>query len=111
MGVKYNGGDVFDAAIQGLMAVPGVTDEMVYETARPLIRSLLDLYWDNADGTVGMYDDKPAIVAAFKDNGIMLFCGGEHPDDGESCEGLERGHAEPHRDHLGRIWTDEESVT
>lgn len=110
MGVKYGGGDIFDAAMRGLMAVPGVTPEMIYETARPLIKSLLDLGWDNADGTVGLYDDNPAIVAAFQDNGILLFCGAEHPDDGESCEGVQRGHKVPHRDYLGRTWTSEESA-
>jgi hypothetical protein len=110
MSVKYDGGNVFDAAMRGLMAVPGVTPEMIHETARPLIRSLLDLHWDNADGTVGMYDDNPAIVEAFRENGILLFCGAEHPDDGEPCEGIQRGHTVPHRDHLGRTWADGESV-
>lgn len=111
MGVKYEGGDLFGDVMKGLTDVPGVTPEMVYETARPLIASLLKLGWDNAEGTVGMYDDKPYVVAAFRDNGVLLFCGSEHPDDGEPCEGLERGHEAPHKDYLGRTWVEEENLT
>lgn len=108
MGVKYEGGELFDAAIRGLLAVPGVTPEMVYETARPLIAGLLEFHWDNAESTVSMYDDNPAVVEAFKDNGVLLFCGAQHHDDGESCEEPERGHKGPHKDCLGRAWVTEE---
>jgi hypothetical protein len=105
MGVKYEGGDLFNTAINGLTAVPGVTSEMVYETARPLIEGLLRLGWDNAGSTVGEHEGNPAVVAAFKDNGVPLFCDTGHPDNGESCEVPDRGHERPHRDFLGRTWT------
>ncbi len=113
MGVKYDGGDIFDAAMNGLMGCPGVTPEMVRRTAEPLIRELLAFGWNNAESTVGEYDENAEIVAAFKANRVLLSCDAEHPDDGEPCEGdgMERGHDGPHRDHLGRAWSDEESVT
>jgi hypothetical protein len=113
VGVKYNAGsDVFEPVIDELLPHRGVIGEIgLQKIASKLVHGLLELGWDNADGTLGLYDDSPAIVAAFKENGVLLFCGAEHPDDGESCEGAERGHTEPHRDHLGRTWTDQESVT
>jgi hypothetical protein len=120
MGVKYEGGDIFDAALNGLMSCPGVTPEMIRKTAEPLIRELLAFGWNNPEGTLGMHAEDPdesdevnaAIVAAFRANSILLFCGAEHPDDGEPCEGdgMERGHLGQHKDHLGRAWTEEESV-
>lgn len=115
MGVKYEGGDVFDATMKGLMAVPGVTPEMVYETARPLIRALLDLSWDNSHSTLGEWEEEsPAVVAAFKDNSIFLTCGVEHATEPWQCE-EEKGHppGTPHIEGKGytdRTWTEEESA-
>lgn len=106
MGVKYEGGEIFEAVMKGLMDVPDVTWEMVFETAKPLIKGLLEFGWDNAESTLGIYDEDPAIVAAFKENGVLLSCGSENPDDGEPCDGLERGHGGSHRDCLGRTWAD-----
>lgn len=102
--MKQGASDVFNAAMQGLLATPGVTQEMVYETARPLIQNLLKLRWD-AYGTAVMYDDNPAIVRAFKDNGVLLPCEAEHPGDGGLCKDPERGHDGPHEDYWGNTWT------
>lgn len=111
MGVKYEGGDIFEETMRALMNGPEATPEVIERTAEPLIRELLRFGWDNADGTLGLYQDNPAIVAAFKANGVLLFCEGEHPDDGEPCDGLGRGHEGPHQDCLKRTWSDEEKVT
>lgn len=113
MGIKYEAGtDVFEPVMAVLLPLKEqVGEEAVQRIASRLIAGLLGLGWGNADGTVGMYDEEPAIVAAFQEHGVLLFCGAEHPDDDEPCDGLARGHEEPHRDHLGRTWADEEGLT
>lgn len=107
MGVKYEGGDVFDAVMKPLLADAWVRSDTVQAVASGLVKSLLDLHWDNADATLGEYDENDAIVAAFKEHGILLPCQAEHPDDGESCEEPGRDHSTPHRDYLGRTWSTE----
>lgn len=112
MGVKYEAGtDVFEPVMDELLPLKEqLGGEVVQRIASKLIGGLLGLGWNNAEGTVGVYDGEPAIVAAFREHGVLLFCGSEHPDDSEPCEDLERGHEGPHRDYLGRTWLDEESV-
>lgn len=113
MGVKHGSGtEVFEPVMTLLLPLKEqIGAETLQKVASALAGGLLELGWDNAEGTVGMYDEEPAIVAAFKEHGILLFCGAEHPDDGEPCEGLGRGHKEPHRDYMGRIWMNQEETT
>ncbi len=110
MGIKYEAGtDVFEPVMDEILLVKEqIGAEAVQRIASKLIKALTEMGWNNAEGTVGVYDEEPAIVAAFAEHDILLFCGSEHPDDGEPCEGLARGHKEPHKDYLGRTWTEEE---
>ncbi len=112
MGVKYDGGDIFDAAMNGLTSCPGVTPEMIRRTAEPLIKELLAFHWDNAEGTLGEYTDNPEIVAAFRANGILVKCDGEHPVNPWQCE-EEQGHypGTLHKDYQRNTWSEEENVT
>lgn len=112
MGIKYEAGtDVFEPVMDELLPLKEqIGEEAVQRIASKLVSGLLGLGWGNAEGTVGVYDEEPAIVAAFKEHGVLLFCGAGHPDDGEPCEEAERGHEAPHKDHLGRTWLDEENV-
>lgn len=113
MGAMYDSGDlVFEPVMGELLALKGqVDDALLQRVASKLIGGLLDLHWSNADATLGLYDDEPAIVAAFKGHGILLSCLSENAEHGWSCE-EERGHypQTQHKDFQGRTWNDEEAV-
>lgn len=113
MGVKYGAGDeVFEPVVDELLLHRSVLGEVgLQKIASKLVKGLLELGWGNAEGTLGMYDDNPAIVAAFKENGLLLACWSEHATEAWQCE-AERGHypAAPHKDYQGNTWMDEEQV-
>lgn len=108
MGIKYEGDEVFDPVMKALLDDAWVRSDTVQKVAFELIRGLMDNHWSTPENSLAAFEDNPHIVAAFKAHGVMLDCGEGHPGDGESCEGLKRGHEEPHQDYLGRTWTDEE---
>lgn len=112
MGVRYDAGDLaFEPVMEELLLLKDqLGDGAVQNVASKLIGGLLSLGWGNAEASLGMHDDKPAVVAAFREHGVLLTCMAEHPDDGENCEDVERGHSSPHRDYLGRTWNDPQVV-
>jgi hypothetical protein len=113
MGIKYDGGDkIFDPVMDELLPLEEqVGPEVIQRVASKLIGGLLELGWDNADGWPGIYDSEPAVIAAFKEHGILLKCMSEHAEHGGVCE-EERGHypATAHKDDQGWTWGDDEAV-
>lgn len=113
MGAQYNSGDqVFAPVMEELLLVKDrIGEEVLQKVASKLIRGLLNLGWDNADGWPGIYDSEPAIIAAFNEYGIQVDCMSENAEYGWSCE-EERGHypASDHKDFLGRTWGHDEEV-
>lgn len=113
MGIKYDVGDkVFDPAMDELLPLKDqIGEEALQRIAAKVVGGLLDLGWGNADASLGMYDDQPAVIAAFREHGILLDCMSEHAEHGGICE-EERGHhpETDHKDHQGWTWSDEEAV-
>lgn len=113
MGAKHEaGGKVFEPVMDELLPLKGqIGEEALQRIASKLVSGLLDLHWDNADGSLGVYDGEPAVVAAFREHGILLKCMSEHAENPWQCE-EERGHhpATQHKDYWGNTWTDAEAV-
>lgn len=113
MGAKYNPGDkVFDPVMEELLPLKGqVGEEVIQRIASKLIGGLLALGWGNADGWPGIYDEEPAIVAAFEEHGVQLDCMSENSEPGGVCE-VKRGHypETDHEDFMERTWNHEEEV-
>lgn len=113
MGIKYDAGDkVFEPVMGELLPFKEqFGSEALQRITSSLAGGLLKLGWDNAEASLGLYDSEPAVVAAFREHGILLDCMSEHAESGESCE-EERGHypATLHKDHRGSTWSDEEAL-
>lgn len=113
MGAKYEAGDlVFEPVMDELLPLKEqIGSETLQRIASKLAGGLLKLHWDNADASLGLYDGEPAVVAAFREHGILLECMSENAERGGTCE-EERGHypGTEHKDFQGWTWSDEEAV-
>jgi hypothetical protein len=113
VGAKYEAGDlVFEPVMDELLPLKAqIGDAALQRIASKLVGGLLGLHWDNADASLGLYDDEPAVVAAFKEHGVLLDCMSENAEHNGVCE-EERGHypETDHKDYQGRTWSDEEAV-
>jgi hypothetical protein len=95
--------EIFDPVARALVDC-GAPDDTKRKVLGDLIRRLRDNDWDTEDESLAEFADDPAIVAAFRDNDVILRCGDEcGPDVYEPCE-EERGHDSDHKDDLGRTW-------
>ena len=98
-----SGGDIFDPVADKLIDL-GVEDQIKTQVLSTLIECLRNRDWDTEEESLGSYDDDPAIVEAFRRNGIVLRCAEEGGPDGDWwCEKV-RHHASDHEDYLGRKW-------
>lgn len=113
MGAKYDSGDqVFNPVMDELLPVKDqIGEEAVQRIASKLIGGLLNLGWNNADGTLSAYDSEPAVVAAFAEHDLLLACMSENAEHGGVCE-ENRGHYPDtdHKDFRGYTWGWEEEV-
>lgn len=113
MGIKYEAGEkVFEPVVNQLLLLRDqIAPESLQRITSRLVGGLLSLGWGNADSWLGLHDEEPAIVAAFREHGIFLDCLSENAAHGGSCE-EERGHypQTKHKDFRGRTWNDEEAV-
>lgn len=64
-----SGGEVFEP-VADVMIHMKLTDAEMYLISVALINGLQSRGWDTENESLGMYQDYPAIVAAFKDCGI-----------------------------------------
>lgn len=96
-------GDIFDPVAQALIDA-GASDDIKRRTLSKLIRKLKDGDWDTESESLGQFSDDPAIVDAFRENGVVVACGDEDgPDGADWCE-LERDHEGDHEDYDGTSW-------
>jgi hypothetical protein len=98
-------GGYFDAVAKALIE-GGATDEVKTKVCSVLIGVFRDGDWDTEEESLGEFQDDPAIVAAFREHGIVLYCHaeGQVQDVWMSCE-RERDHSEStHSDMNGREW-------
>jgi hypothetical protein len=98
-----SGDQVFDPVARELIAA-GAEADMKRRVLSVLIRQLRERGWDTEGESLGLFADDPAIVEAFRENGIVQNCGDEDgPDDSDWCS-QELGHDGNHRDDLGHSW-------
>lgn len=100
-----SGGEVFDPVALALIN-NRATDEMKTAVLTDLIAALQNRDWDTEGESLGEYQDDPAIVEAFRRNGVIIACQAENQDVHVTqwCT-LERGHGgESHEDTGGRRW-------
>ncbi|MER6605880.1 hypothetical protein ABT282_08165 [Streptomyces sp. NPDC000927] len=99
-----SGNEIFDPVAETLI-IEGASDALKKSVCSALIKALRDRDWDTEDESLGMFEHDEAIVEAFRQNGIILECHEEHPENPWQCE-EERNHCGSHRDDLGNTWTD-----
>ncbi|MBD3004796.1 hypothetical protein [Streptomyces sp. 5-10] len=99
-----SGNEVFDPVAQALID-GGADDALKRAVCSALIGSLVDRGWDTEGESLGMFQDDAAIVAAFREHGVVIPCHAEHHDHPWPCE-KERGHFDSHRAYVGNTWTD-----
>lgn len=93
-------GEIFDPVATAMIEL-NAPDEMKTEVLGKLIAALQGGDWDTECESLDCFADDPAIVAAFRQNGVILHCNDEQ--DGDWCE-LERGHDSDHDDTDGHTW-------
>lgn len=97
-----SGDEVFEPVANKLIELNAPAD-LKQQVCSVLIDALQNRGWDTESESLGMYQDDPAIIAAFRENDILLGCWDQEPDEGWSCE-LERGHGGDHDDDDGHTW-------
>lgn len=91
---------IFDPVAQALITNDAPAD-MKTRVLTVLIKTLQDGDWDTADESLDEFKTDPAIVAAFRENGVYLTCDAEADD--RWCE-KERGHQGEHCNWNGDTW-------
>ncbi|WP_228973425.1 hypothetical protein [Streptomyces sp. DH12] len=95
---------IFEPAADAMLRT-GATAAQKTEVLSALVKALLEGDWDTAEESLGLYEDDPAIVEAFRRHGIVVECGAERDLlSGWSVCQEERGHVGCHRDWQGREW-------
>lgn len=95
-------GTYFDAVAQALID-GGATDEVKTKVCSVLIGVFRDGDWDTEHESLGEFQDDPAIVAAFREHGIVRTCGNEDGPNWDGCT-LEPDHVGGHDDGFGNTW-------
>lgn len=95
-------GGYFDAVAKALID-GGATDEVKTKVCSVLIGVFRDGDWDTEDESLEEFKDDPAIVAAFREHGIVRACGDEDGPNWDGCD-LETDHAGDHGDGFGNTW-------
>lgn len=101
-----SGGEVFDPVARELQGAAAPV-EVRERVCRVLIDALQNRGWDTEGESLGEFQDDPAIVRAFKANGVVLQCLAEHETRPWQCE-REQGHVSDHRDYQGNTWPNED---
>jgi hypothetical protein len=86
-------GAIFDPVAQAMIDL-NAPREMKLRVLGALIGALQDGDWDTEDESLEQFAGDPAIVEAFRQHGIILYCGAEYGR-GEWCE-LELRHPGDH---------------
>lgn len=96
-------GDIFDPVAQALIDV-GASDEIKTRACSALIEALQSRDWDTENESLSKFANDPSIVAAFRENGIIIECGNlDDPDSSSACV-LELNHDGNHEDWRGKTW-------
>lgn len=98
-----SGDQVFDPVARELIA-SGATSDVKQRVLSVLIQQLQERGWDTEGESLGLFADDPAIVAAFRERGIVQQCGDEEGPAGSSWCELDLDHEGDHDDQLGHRW-------
>jgi len=96
--------DIFDPVADALIEA-NVSDEIKTRILSILNSTLQDGDWHTEGESLGEYQDDPAIVQAFRQNGIVVHCSDEGGPNGDWWCEEERNHTTDHKDFLGRTWS------
>lgn len=93
---------IFDPVARALINA-GVDDNTKTSVLTDLIRRLQESDWDTEDESLDEFKHDPAIVEAFRCNGVYKRCEAENGDDLD-CN-LAVGHPGNHQDFRGATWS------
>lgn len=99
-----SGGNVFDPVARSLVDC-GADDATKRKVLGKLIDTLRDADWDTCNESLEEFEDDPAIVQAFRDNGVILYC---NVNKGALWCEKEKGHDGDHWDSSGDTWPAED---
>jgi hypothetical protein len=97
-----SGDEVFEPVANKLIEL-NAPAELKRQVCSVPIEALQNRGWDTESESLGMYQDDPAIIAAFREHDILLGCWDLGPKDDWTCE-LERSHDGDHDDDDGHTW-------
>lgn len=101
MGWGSAGFTIFDPVAQSLVDA-GASDEVMTSVLNKLIGELQRNDWDTEEESLEKFRLVPGIVAAFRENGVMIKCGETGPE-GDCARRL--GHDGDHVDEEDHSWT------
>ncbi len=96
-------GGIFDPVAKAMVEAQA-PDEMKTAILSVLIETLRAGDWDTEHESLGEFQDDPAIVEAFRRNGVYENCDTDNPDEKWSWCRLEVGHEGDHSDGPGKTW-------
>lgn len=94
---------IFDTIAQALID-SGADDTTKTSALATVIKTFRDEGWDTADESLDQFRHDPAIVEAFRRNGVVITCDAYDDERHLGCE-LETGHDGYHRCWNGQTWT------
>ncbi len=94
-------GAIFDPVAKAMVEL-GAPDEMKVRVLGDLIGALQEGDWDTENESLDQFKDDQAIVEAFRQHDVIVYCDNEN-DQGEECV-LERDHDDDHADYRGARW-------
>jgi hypothetical protein len=97
-------GNIFDPVAQVLIDC-GAPDDLKTRALGKLIDTLRDGDWDTCEESLEGFEHDPAVVQAFRDNGIVLHC---NVNKGALWCEKEKSHDGDHWDSSGDMWPAEE---
>jgi len=95
-----SGGNIFDPVARSLIEC-GADDTTKRKALGTLIDALRDADWDTEGESLCEFYGDPAVVQAFRDNGIIRYC---NVNDGALWCEKEWGHKGDHWDSSGTTW-------
>jgi hypothetical protein len=96
-------GEIFNPVAQALIDT-NAPDDTKTRVLGDLIKQLQSGGWDTEDESLERFTHDPAVVEAFRRNGVYVHCDAYDQSNDLDCN-LETGHAGDHRDCRGATWS------
>jgi hypothetical protein len=95
-------GSIFDPVARTLID-RNIDDATKHAVLSSLIKALQDGDWDTEGESLDEFENDPAVVQAFRDNGVIAYC---NTNQGALWCEKERGHDGEHWDSSDATWAD-----